>query len=71
MPAIAGEHRGDACRQPFVTVETAFELDQHGDAAVDEIAEFAKRQHALIAAAERHALEGCGAEPVEPTLAFV
>ncbi len=43
MPAIAGKHRGDACRQPFVTVETAFELDQHGDAAIDEIAEFAKR----------------------------
>ena len=38
MPAIAGQHRGDTGRQAAVAVEAAFELDQHGDTAADQVA---------------------------------
>ncbi len=69
-PAIAGKHRGDARRQAAIAVEPALELDQHGDAAADEIAKFAERHHALGAAAKRHALELGGGEAIEPALAF-
>ena len=43
---------------------------QHRDAPGDEVAQFAKRHHALVAAAERHALERGGGETVEPAFAF-
>ncbi len=66
--AITGKYRADTCGKSAVPVKAAFELDQHGDAAVDEIAQLAEGQHALVAAAERHALELGGAQPIEPAL---
>ena len=55
--AIAGEDGRDAGGEAAVAVEPAFQLEQHGGAAGDQIAQFAERHHALGAVAERDALE--------------
>ena len=68
--AIARQYVGDACGEPFVTIEAALEFDQERYPPGDQIAQFAERHHVLATAAERHALEHGSAETVQRAFAF-
>src|SRR5262245_46355446 len=68
--AIARQHAGGAAHEPPIAVEPALQFDDQRSPAGHEVAQFAKRDHAVAGRLEGNALELDGGRRVEPSVAF-
>src|SRR5262249_7298743 len=68
--AMAGRRAGAGAAEPPIAVELALQFDDQRSPARHEVAQFAKRDHAIAGRLEGNALELAGGRRVEPSVAF-